>query len=427
MKLLLFFYLEENENKNRIKGGIRMKRNYVRKGIHELYQGQTMKKASSLLVLAALLTFMLGAAGCGSKENDAATLESGSITESESETESQREFESVTETETEEETEESGESGTEETSESETKKASSGNEKETTKSSSKAESSTKQVIQSANENSQSQQTQASQTTGTGNSPSGSTNSQKPASQPETKAPAATKAQVTLTGIHASYTGGTKTEGASVSAAEISVTASYSDGSSKAVSGWACNEANQPLPAGSHTFTVTYEGKSSSFTVNVEKAPAPTQAPTVAPTQAPTQAPTEAEPPATSQAYIDEFMRGFNQARSDYGMTPNIGVNAKWSTYAQYYAEYHAKKWHDNWEVEAEHSSLELDWEPDNEGIGYAYTAYEAGYEQAIHVGAYQHENFGDIGVGVYYYQGRYYVCVQTWEFAEMGVDSYPNI
>ena len=242
---------------------------------------------------------------------------------------------------------------------------------------------------------------------------------QPAPAP-TEAPKPTKPAVTLSGISAAYTGGAKTEGESVSGAEIAVTAQYSDGSSKAVGGWACGEANQPLSAGSHTFTVTYEGKSSSFTVNVAAKPAPTQAPAEAPTQASTQpapAPTEAPQPATSQAYIDEFMRGFNQARVDAGLPGNVGINPKWSGYAQYYAEYMATvlapKYHND--MTSDWHSDCLDWYPTNEGIGYANTAYANGYAQADHIGALQYDVFGDVGVGIYYTDGLYYVCVQQWE------------
>ncbi|MBQ7433472.1 MAG: hypothetical protein IJV50_08480 [Lachnospiraceae bacterium] len=243
---------------------------------------------------------------------------------------------------------------------------------------------------------------------------------QPAPAP-TEAPKPTKPAVTLTGISAAYTGGAKTEGESVSGAEIAVTAQYSDGSSKAVGGWACGEANQPLSAGSHTFTVTYEGKSSSFTVNVAAKPAPTQAPTEAPTQAPTQpapAPTEAPQPATSQAYIDEFMRGFNQARVDAGLPGDVGINPKWSGYAQYYAEYMAtvvRQQYGGQLTSDWHSAMTLDWAPTNEGVSYHPTPYAAGYAQADHIGALQYVDFGDVGVGVYYKDFYYYVCVQQWE------------
>ena len=122
------------------------------------------------------------------------------------------------------------------------------------------------------------------------------------------------------------------------------------------------------------------------------------------------------------------MRGFNQARVDAGLLGNVGVNPKWSGYAQYYAEYHAKKWgNNNWDENAEHSGLELDWWPSNEGIGYASTAYVAGYAQANHVGALQYADFGNLGVGIYYTNGLYYVCAQQWEASEKGEVPFPNI
>ena len=112
------------------------------------------------------------------------------------------------------------------------------------------------------------------------------------------------------------------------------------------------------------------------------------------------------------------MRGFNQARVDAGLPGNVGVNAKWSRYAQYYAEYMATvlapKYHNDMTTEW-HSDWTLDWSSTNEGIGYHINPYDAGYVQADHIGATRYEDFGSVGVGVYYDAPYYYVCVEQWE------------
>ena len=74
-----------------------------------------------------------------------------------------------------------------------------------------------------------------------------------------------------------------------------------------------------------------------------------------------------------------------------------------------------------------HSSLTLNWFPSNEGVSYHATPYEAGYAQADHVGATQYEDFGDVGVGVYYKDYYYHVCVEKWEASEKGEVPFPNI
>lgn len=68
----------------------------------------------------------------------------------------------------------------------------------------------------------------------------------------------------LTGISASYTGGNVAVGTAVSALTgISVTASYSDGTSKAVTGYTVSGT---INEGNNTITVSYQGKTATFTV-----------------------------------------------------------------------------------------------------------------------------------------------------------------
>lgn len=69
---------------------------------------------------------------------------------------------------------------------------------------------------------------------------------------------------TLTGISATYSGGDVAAGTAVSALTgIVVTATYSDGSTEAVTGYALSGT---IAEGSNTITVTYGGKTTTFTV-----------------------------------------------------------------------------------------------------------------------------------------------------------------
>ncbi|MBR5659431.1 MAG: bacterial Ig-like domain-containing protein [Lachnospiraceae bacterium] len=76
-------------------------------------------------------------------------------------------------------------------------------------------------------------------------------------------------QVTLSEIVAQYTGGAKLVGQSVNAAEVSVTAKYSDGSTQPITSGFSVAANQ-LVEGANSIAVTYEGKSATVTVNATK-------------------------------------------------------------------------------------------------------------------------------------------------------------
>jgi len=71
-------------------------------------------------------------------------------------------------------------------------------------------------------------------------------------------------EVTLTSISATYSGGDVTAGTAVSdLTGISVTAHYSDGTSEPVTGYTLSGT---IAEGSNTVTVTYEGKTATFTV-----------------------------------------------------------------------------------------------------------------------------------------------------------------
>ena len=77
------------------------------------------------------------------------------------------------------------------------------------------------------------------------------------------------APVTLSRIEAKYTGGAKLVGQSVNAAEVSVTAVYSDGSTKPVTSGFSVAANK-LVEGLNTITVSYDGKSAEIPVEATK-------------------------------------------------------------------------------------------------------------------------------------------------------------
>ena len=73
-----------------------------------------------------------------------------------------------------------------------------------------------------------------------------------------------KPEKTLTGITAVYTGGEVAVGTAVSALTgITVTASYSDGSTEAVTGYTLSGT---INEGSNTVTITYQGKTATFVV-----------------------------------------------------------------------------------------------------------------------------------------------------------------
>ncbi len=75
--------------------------------------------------------------------------------------------------------------------------------------------------------------------------------------------------VTLSDIEAKYTGGAKLVGQSVNAAEVSVTAKYSDGSTQPITSGFSVAANQ-LVDGPNSIAVIYEGMSATVTVNATK-------------------------------------------------------------------------------------------------------------------------------------------------------------
>lgn len=86
---------------------------------------------------------------------------------------------------------------------------------------------------------------------------------------ETETAAATTetvSEVTLVGVQASYNGGTKYVGDTVSGAELTVRGVYSDGSTYAVDGWGCAQVGVALSEGTNTFVVVYNGYETSFTV-----------------------------------------------------------------------------------------------------------------------------------------------------------------
>ena len=71
------------------------------------------------------------------------------------------------------------------------------------------------------------------------------------------------------GIEAFYTGSSKTEGQVLSASELYIVVTYTDGTTQTVTeGLSCEQVGMMLSAGWNTVTVSYQGFSSSFDLNV---------------------------------------------------------------------------------------------------------------------------------------------------------------
>lgn len=73
----------------------------------------------------------------------------------------------------------------------------------------------------------------------------------------------------IQGIEAFYTGSSKTEGQVLSASELYIVVTYTDGTTQTVTeGLSCEQVGMMLNAGWNTVTVSYQGFSSSFDLNV---------------------------------------------------------------------------------------------------------------------------------------------------------------
>lgn len=73
----------------------------------------------------------------------------------------------------------------------------------------------------------------------------------------------------IQGIEAFYTGSSKTEGQVLSASELYIVVTYTDGTTQTVTeGLSCEQVGMMLSAGWNTVTVSYQGFSSSFDLNV---------------------------------------------------------------------------------------------------------------------------------------------------------------
>ena len=73
----------------------------------------------------------------------------------------------------------------------------------------------------------------------------------------------------IQGIEAFYTGSSKTEGQVLSASEMYIVVTYTDGTTQTVTeGLSCEQVGMMLSAGWNTVTVSYQGFSSSFDLNV---------------------------------------------------------------------------------------------------------------------------------------------------------------
>ncbi len=96
---------------------------------------------------------------------------------------------------------------------------------------------------------------------------------------ETTPTTAPEAQKTIQEIEAYYTGSGKTEGSVISASELYLVVTYTDGTTQIVTeGWSCDQVGMVLSAGWNTITVTYQGFSSSFDLNVATVEAPSETP-----------------------------------------------------------------------------------------------------------------------------------------------------
>ena len=73
----------------------------------------------------------------------------------------------------------------------------------------------------------------------------------------------------IQGIEAFYTGSSKTEGQVLSASELYIVVTYTDGTTQTVTeGLSCEQVGMMLSAGWNTVTVSYQGFSSSFDLNI---------------------------------------------------------------------------------------------------------------------------------------------------------------
>ena len=82
---------------------------------------------------------------------------------------------------------------------------------------------------------------------------------------------------TIQGIEAFYTGSSKTEGQVLSASELYIVVTYTDGTTQTVTeGLSCEQVGMMLSAGWNTVTVSYQGFSSSFDLNVATVEAPSE-------------------------------------------------------------------------------------------------------------------------------------------------------
>jgi cell wall-associated NlpC family hydrolase len=81
----------------------------------------------------------------------------------------------------------------------------------------------------------------------------------------------------IKGIEAFYTGSSKTEGQVLSASELYIVVTYTDGTTQTVTeGLSCEQVGMMLSAGWNTVTVSYQGFSSSFDLNVATVEAPSE-------------------------------------------------------------------------------------------------------------------------------------------------------
>ena len=81
----------------------------------------------------------------------------------------------------------------------------------------------------------------------------------------------------IQGIEAFYTGSSKTEGQVLSASELYIVVTYTDGTTQTVTeGLSCEQVGMMLSAGWNTVSVSYQGFSSSFDLNVATVEAPSE-------------------------------------------------------------------------------------------------------------------------------------------------------
>lgn len=257
-----------------------------------------------------------------------------------------------------------------------------------------------------------------------------------ATEPETEplAPKPTAAPVTETGITAGLTyGGGYYVGDTLTATAFDVRMNYSDGSSKAINGWAA----YPLTLTDVDNTITIEYGKYKTTLNVKAEPYEDpwkDGPPWPGPEAETQKLTEEQELelriSNGTATLDELrnyvLAGWNHGRNGNNhqgivASPNT-LNMEWCEVAQWYAEWLTTQGDMVTDMNC-HSGNALGWDLSGEGIsiGLYGTLYEDAAYQVTHTALYG-ENIKEIGFGIAKgtgeFEGYYYLVVQNWKLED---------